>query len=232
MSGCPESILESSTTLSAPLTGGALATVRPSASAFATSTWLSAKAATWARWVTTRTWWSPPRAASARPTARAASPRPGIDLVENKRGRCRREHETGGEHRSGELASRGDLGKWQCRLAGIGAEEELDRRSGRVIADEDLEAPPAQCQLLQVGLDGSGQLGGGLAPRRRGGAPRPRAGRRRSPAARETGADVLCSLELGELGPFRLRELDDIAERGPVLAAQLGEELKAPAEGF
>src|SRR5205807_5754500 len=74
LEGCPESIRDSSTTRSGPCTGWARATVRPSRSSLPTATCSWAKAATWGRWVTTRTWWSAATAARALPTASAASP--------------------------------------------------------------------------------------------------------------------------------------------------------------
>ena len=56
LSGWPESIRDSSMTRSLPDTAAASAMLRPSRSILLTAIWASAKAATWARWVTTMTW--------------------------------------------------------------------------------------------------------------------------------------------------------------------------------
>src|ERR1019366_7201451 len=82
----------------------------------------------------------------------------GVDLVEDKRRRGGREHQTRREHGPGELAAGGDLGHGKGRLARVRPEEELDLRAGRVVADADLETRARERQLLEMGLDCCRQL--------------------------------------------------------------------------
>ncbi len=51
------------------------------------------------------------------------------------------------------------------RLARVGAEEELHLRPRRVVADTHLETGAFEGELLQVGLDGGGELGCGFPAR-------------------------------------------------------------------
>ena len=74
LSGLPDSIRLSSTTRSSVSSTATSERVRPARSDLRTSTWWSAWAATWARWVTTSTWAWCPRSARAGPTAVAAAP--------------------------------------------------------------------------------------------------------------------------------------------------------------
>ena len=73
--GCPESIRDSSVTRSSPRHRGRGRDGAPAAtSRLTTLICASARDATWARWVTTRTWRSPATSWSASPRARAAAP--------------------------------------------------------------------------------------------------------------------------------------------------------------
>ena len=99
-------------------------------SCLATTTWVSANAATWGRWVTTSTWRSAARAARARPTARAARPpmpastssKTSVRHVGRAPPGCAEQHEAQGEHGAGQLAAGGDLGQRQQRRARVGGE--------------------------------------------------------------------------------------------------------------
>ena len=147
-----------------------LATVRPAASSLLTAICWSAKAATWARWVTTRTCWRVARSASARPTATAASPpmpastssktrvrrvvgtgRPGgpstVRRPVRPGSRPSAEHQAHGQHGPGQLAARGHLAERQGGLAGVGAEQPGDLVARPVRTDLDLEAGPRHGQV-------------------------------------------------------------------------------------
>ena len=95
----------------------------------ATTTWRSAYAATWGRWVTTSTW--AVRASCGQPAAdldRGLAADAGVDLVEDE-GRHRAglgQRDLEGQHHPGQLAAGGALVQRAGVGAGVGREQELD----------------------------------------------------------------------------------------------------------
>ena len=224
-----------------PVTTSAVAVVAPVGTCLVTATCVVAWAATWARWVTTSTWWRRPtsaRAASDRRGCGAADA--GVDLVEHERPRIvvvqtRREHEAEGQHRPGQLAARRHLGERQQRRTRVGREQELDPvaggRSSACSPTSMADLGVGQRQLSQAGRDGGGEqrarrVGG--PPDGLGGGPLVGDGGRRA-ARVELGRPLVESLELVESAHGLVPVAHDLGQVVAVLAAQVAEQLPASA---
>ena len=87
----------------------------------------SAWEATWARWVTTSTWRSPPDLVQRLAQGQCGRPaHPGVHLVEDHRLGAAEADQADGQHGPGQLAARGGAGQGLHRLADVGAQGELD----------------------------------------------------------------------------------------------------------
>ena len=186
--------------------------------------WWSAKAATWARWVTTKTWWLA-RARRAPPDReRRLAADAGVDLVEDQGRWC------GGQHEAWASIARASSPPEATFASGrAGSPGFAPRRNstaGRpVVPDAHLEAGAAKRQLVEVGLDGG--AAGAALPR-----VRPRASS--ACLARSAAWPSSLSGPLASLRPPRARpgcaalraEHHDVRKARAVLAPQLGEQLQ------
>ena len=114
--------------------------------AFSTTTWVSANAATCARWVTQSTWCRRPSVCQQTADRDAGlTADPGVHLVEHQRRRRLGEHHARRQHRTGELAAGRGPGERSGRLARVGGQQERDP-VGAVVGrlarlDHDLDQP-------------------------------------------------------------------------------------------
>ena len=173
-------------------------------------------------------------AASARPTASAASPpMPASTSSKTRVGGAGREHEAEGEHRPGELAAGGDLRERQRRLAGVGAEQELDLVARPVVADPRPRGGPGRARA-RARWASTAAASRGAAPRRGvADAPprRPRGPRRPRPARPRAlrGLVGRPRARRGASGSPR-REREHVARgRSPCLRTKLAKRLRRPA---
>ena len=114
--------------------------VRPSWTSLRSRPWWSARAATWARWVTARTWWRRPSSPTRRPTAMAVSPPMPASTSSSTRTSgsrpCAQDHPCAhqGQHEAAQFAAGGDLGQGAEALADVGLDP--DRQGGEALGGD------------------------------------------------------------------------------------------------
>ena len=212
---------------------------------------VSAKAATWGRWVTTSTWWLPAEGGQgpAHRHGRLAAD-PGVDLVEDQRRRvldrassppsatasappgspasARRRVSTSRTASMARASSPPDatLASGSSGSPGLAPSSQVTSSPAAVGADVDREAGSGHGQLAQGRLDrrppGPGAAARRAAPSRASAAASSASGRRRSPL--EGGGPVVVRLQLGDPGSGLLPEGDHLGEGVAVLAPQLGQD--------
>ena len=137
----------------------AVEATRPARSALDTTTWRSATAATWGRWVTTSTWWRRARLASASATAVAADPpMPASTSSKTSVAGPAVRTQAQGEHHPGQLASGRDPAEGQHRPAAVRVEPERHLVARVVRADGHVECGVGQGERGEVGADGGGEV--------------------------------------------------------------------------
>ena len=176
------------------------------------TTWASAQAATWARWVTHSTWWRRPRSARSRPTAVPASPPiPASTSSNTSVGGASEQHQAQRQHRPRRARRPTRPGPAAGRLARVRGEQERDgigavlARLARLDRDVDrgVRAWPAPAgAAVTASAEGAGAGHAGPAGQTSAAATRPRARRRGAPARlRLRGRVLVVALELGEPRP-------------------------------